>query len=104
MYTGERDRHAIIDAGVGSDHRYRWIYSNSRKTDAKETLRAEMATGNSRITDIKETLRAQIATGFTQVRADFNERFNSIDRKLDEILRMVADHDTRLRSVEERRH
>src|SRR5580658_5080217 len=82
------------------------IYSNSRITEAKETLRAEMAAGNGRITEVKETLRAEMATGFMgvraefiQVRADFNERFNSIDRKLDEILRMVADHDTRLRSV-----
>lgn len=105
------------------------IYSNSRITDAKETLRAEMATGNSRITEAKETLRAEMATGnsrivdaketlraematgfaavrteFIQVRADFNERFNSIDRKLDEILRMVGDHDTRIRSIEERLH
>ena len=59
---------------------------------------------NSRITDAKETLRAEMATGFTQLRADFNERFNSIDRKLDEILRMVGDHDTRIRSIEERLH
>ena len=59
---------------------------------------------NSRITEAKETLRSEMATGFMGVRADFNERFNSIDRKLDEILRMVADHDTRLRSVEERLH
>jgi hypothetical protein len=87
------------------------MYSNSRITEAKETLRAEMANGNSRITEAKETLRAEMATGFMgvraefiQVRADFSERFNSIDRKLDEILRMVADHDTRLRSVEERLH
>lgn len=43
---------------------------------------------NSRITDAKETLRAEMATGFTAIRADFNERFNSIDRKLDEILRI----------------
>jgi len=69
------------------------IYSNSRITDTKETLRAEMATGF-----------AGVRAEFLQVRADFNERFNSIDRKLDEILRLVAGHDTRIRSIEERLH
>jgi hypothetical protein len=67
------------------------IYSNSRITDAKETLRAEMATGF-----------VGVHAEFVQVRADFNERFNSIDRKLDELLRMMAGHDTRIRSIEDR--
>jgi hypothetical protein len=67
------------------------IYSNSRITDAKETLRAEI--GSLRIEMSKEAL---------QIRAEFNERFNSIDRKLDELLRLVADHDTRIRNFEER--
>jgi hypothetical protein len=57
---------------------------------------------NSRITDAKETLRAEMATGFANLRSDFNDRFNSIDRKLDELLRLVADHDTRIRNLEER--
>ncbi|MGA2715731.1 MAG: hypothetical protein ABSG41_21735 [Bryobacteraceae bacterium] len=38
------------------------IYSNSRLSDAKETLRAEMATGF-----------AGVRAEFIQVRADFNE-------------------------------
>jgi len=38
------------------------IYSNSRITEAKETLRAEMVAGNGRMTEMKETLRADIAT------------------------------------------
>jgi len=53
------------------------IYSNSRITEAKETLRAEMATGNSRITevnsritDVKETLRAEMAAGFSRISSE----------------------------------
>lgn len=51
---------------------------------------------NSRITEAKETLRAEMATGFMGVRAEFIQ--------VRAILRMVADHDTRLRSFEERLH
>ena len=43
------------------------IYSNTRITEAKETLRAEIATGNSRISDVKETLRAEMAAGFQRI-------------------------------------
>ncbi len=59
---------------------------------------------NSRITEAKETLRAEMNSGFTQLRSDINERFTSIDRKLDEILRILADHDARLRALELRIH
>jgi hypothetical protein len=31
---------------------------------------------------------------------ELNERFNSIDRKLDEILRIVGDHETRIAALE----
>ena len=46
------------------------LYSNSRITEAKETLRAEMATCNSRITDVKETLRAEMAAGFSRISSE----------------------------------
>ena len=46
---------------------------------------------NSRISDAKETLRADIQREILQLRLDFTERFNSIDRKLDELLRLIAD-------------
>ena len=69
------------------------LYSNSRITDAKETLRAEIG-----------TLRIEMHKEALQIRAEFNERFNSIDRKLDELLRFVADHETRIRALEERPH
>jgi hypothetical protein len=39
------------------------IYSNSRITEAKETLRAEAAT-------TRETLRAEIAAGFARISSD----------------------------------
>jgi hypothetical protein len=67
------------------------LYSNSRITDVKETLRAEIG-----------PLRIEMHKKAVQIRAEFSERFNSIDRKLDELLRLVADHDTRLRALEER--
>jgi hypothetical protein len=45
---------------------------------------------NSRITEAKETLRAEIRRDIMELRLEMNERFNSIDRKLDELLRLVA--------------
>jgi hypothetical protein len=57
---------------------------------------------NSRISDAKETLRADIQREILQLRLDFTERFNSIDRKLDELLRLVADHEQRITRLESR--
>jgi hypothetical protein len=62
------------------------IYSNSRITEAKETLRAEIGQLKSDLTLTMET------------------RFNAIDRKLDEILRIVGDHETRITNLERDRH
>jgi hypothetical protein len=62
------------------------IYSNSRITEAKETLRAEIA---------------QLGSGLTLT---METRFSSIDRKLDEILRIVGDHETRITRLEQRPH
>ncbi len=48
---------------------------------------------NARITDVKEVLRAELRAEIGQLRSEIKleltERFNSIDRKLDEILRIV---------------
>ena len=49
------------------------LYSNSRISDTKETLRSEM-----------QGVRTEIQKDLLQLRLDFSERFNSIDRKLDE--------------------
>ena len=56
------------------------IYSKSRITEAKETLRAEIAVLRS---DLTLTMEAW---------------FNSIDRKLDEILRIAGDHATAIKA------
>ncbi len=70
------------------------IYSNSRITEAKETLRA----GNPGL------LRADVMKEFVQLEGRLESRFNSIDRKLDEILRIVGDHETRITRLEQRPH
>ena len=49
------------------------IYSNSRITEAKETLRAEMATGNNRVTEAKETLRAEMQALRMEMKAGFEK-------------------------------
>jgi low affinity Fe/Cu permease len=57
---------------------------------------------NTRIGDVKEVLRAEFQRDLSQLEARMNERFNSIDRKLDEILRMLGDHETRITALEQR--
>ena len=56
---------------------------------------------SSRIGDVKEVLRAEYQKDMMHLRMEMNERFNSIDRKLDELLRMAADHNTRIEKLEE---
>ena len=62
------------------------IYSNSRLTELKETLRAEMGQLKNELTLTMET------------------RFNTVDRKLDEILRILGDHETRIVRLEHPPH
>ena len=57
---------------------------------------------NARIGDVKEVIRAEVDARFAKLDLSLELRFNSIDRKLDELLRVVADHDQRIRSVEGR--
>jgi low affinity Fe/Cu permease len=61
---------------------------------------------NSRIGDVKEVLRAEVPADIGQLRSDLTStmetRFSSIDRKLDEILRIVGDHETRITALEQR--
>jgi hypothetical protein len=71
------------------------LYSNSRITEMKETLRAEMATGNSRITDVntritdvKETLRAGMTATTETLRAEMAAGFS---RMFSEIQSLKAD-------------
>jgi hypothetical protein len=65
------------------------IYSNSRITEAKETLRAEIA-----------LLRSDLLKEMVQLEGRMESRFSSIDRKLDEILRIVGDHGMRITRLE----
>lgn len=69
------------------------IYSNSRITEAKETLRAEMA-------HMKSDLALTMEKRFNAVDA----RLDSMDRKLDEILRILGDHETRITRPEHPPH
>jgi hypothetical protein len=55
------------------------IFNNVRISDTGSAL-------NKRIDDTKEVLRAEMKA----IEARMENRFNSIDRKLDEILRMVG--------------
>ena len=57
---------------------------------------------NLRIGDVKEVLRAEMDAGFAKLDLSLELRFSSIDRKLDELLRVVASHDNRIREFEER--
>jgi len=66
------------------------IYSNSRITEAKETMRAEMGNSNSRITEAKETLRAEMALGFERLS-------NKIDHLAEEVATLKEMLSTHLR-------
>ncbi len=64
---------------------------------------------NARVGDVKEVLRAEMDARFAKLDLNlelrFNAmdaRFNATDRKLDEFLRVMADHDHRIRVIEER--
>ncbi len=67
------------------------LYSKSRVTEAKETLRAEIGA-------LRSDLRADLA----QLTQHIETRFNSIYRKLHELLRIGARHG-RKREVQETR-
>jgi hypothetical protein len=47
---------------------------------------------NARIGDVKDVIRAEVDARFARLDLSLEIRFSSIDRKLDELLRVVADH------------
>ena len=55
---------------------------------------------NNRLGDVKEVLRSEFRADMSEFRSEMNSRFNSIDHKLDEILRIVGDHETRISAIE----
>jgi hypothetical protein len=67
------------------------LFSNSRIGDM-----------NNRIGDVKEVLRAEFRADIAQLTHTMENRFNSVDRKLDEVLRIVGDHETRISALEHR--
>lgn len=65
------------------------IYSNSRITEAKETLGAEI-----------QTLRVEMKTGFDHI-----DRLEAkIDRIAEMLSTMLTDHEQRIRAIERDRH
>jgi hypothetical protein len=78
------------------------LINNSRVGDLNQSL-------NRRIDDVKDVLNSQLTaaqvqadTWFAQIESRLEARFNSIDRKLDELIRIMGDHDTRIAKLEER--
>lgn len=69
------------------------IYSNSRITEMRETLRAEMG-----------QMEGRINTRFIEIETRMEKRFDAVDRKLDEILRILGDHETRITKLEHPPH
>jgi len=65
------------------------LYSNSKITDAKETLRAEM-----------KTLGADMRSDSVQLRSDLTLALLRIENKIDHIAEMVASHGERLDKLE----
>ncbi len=62
---------------------------------------------NSRITDVKETLRAEIKGSNTEIRSEMQamktEILNRLDRFEDNITRLLADHEHRISKLEAER-
>ncbi len=52
--------------------------------------------GNSRITDVKEVLRAEIRLSESKLEAKIELGFERMDQKLDAVLKILADHEARL--------
>jgi len=61
------------------------IYGNSRITEAKETLRAEL-----------KAFRAELEARISLLESKMDHNFERIDQKLDTILKILADHEAKL--------
>jgi len=67
------------------------LINNARIGDMKDVIRAET-----------NSVRAEVDARFAKLDLSLEIRFSSIDRKLDELLRVVADYLHRIRTIEER--
>ncbi len=65
------------------------IYSNSRITDAKDTLRTSLG-------EVKETLRAEMRA----MQAELTASLSRIENKLDHVVETQATHSERLEGLE----
>ena len=65
------------------------VFSNSRIGDLHK-----------RIDDVRDVIRAEFHKDIAEMNLRMEVRFNSIDRKLDEILRIAGDHETRIAALE----
>ncbi|MGI8990184.1 MAG: hypothetical protein ACR2I2_11460 [Bryobacteraceae bacterium] len=74
------------------------LLGNSRVTDAKETLRADMRTLNAEFRGEIQAVRGEIAA----LRAETNARFDRLESKIDTVLKLLADIDGRVTHLEER--
>ena len=74
------------------------LFNNSRIGDVNNRF----GDINNRISDLKEVLRAEFRSDIAQLALTMENRFNSIDRKLDELLRIVGGHETRIAALEQR--
>lgn len=66
--------------------------------DMKEVLRAELSANKAETNAKIAELDARLTLFSTMIES----RFSSVDRKLDEILRIVGDHETRITNLEHR--
>jgi len=77
------------------------LYSNSRITDAKETLRAEMALGFQRLDHRMELMEARLErmeARFERIEA----RFEQMEARFDLVMSKLVDIDNRLSKVEDK--
>lgn len=57
---------------------------------------------SARLGDVKDALRAEFRADIGELRHEMRTQLGSMDRKLDEILRIVGDHETRITNIEGR--
>jgi predicted nuclease with TOPRIM domain len=83
------------------------LLSNSRITDVKETLRAEVQTAKTELRSDMESLKTDMQSMKTELRSEMqslkSEIFSRFDRLDDNLTRLLADHDHRIAKLEAER-
>ncbi len=85
------------------------LFNNNRLTDLKELFRAELKATEASLKLSIGTLEMSVDKRFDEVdrrfdamQASNDKAFQSIDNKLDTLLHMLADHNSRITKLEER--